>query len=340
MNQGQGKVLPALLSRKAFMEWLEDDRQTFLTAEKNKSASVVVKVPKTSEISYLFGGDSWNGSGFTWNTQLEFCGIYVRPTKELHLVDRPISQIVTGLTEAELQDIDSLLREKIVDGVNARTEMLLPADRRELPVEAITDQRIQKRLEEYREYGAEEDAVRRFFTGRVPDGRPHGAYRADTISEDAMLTYLLNPEGYIQAEAERYIRENAEWFLSEFERSELLLSTYQALEEDTGSPFHRMRAITEAVERCGAKSVAVTIQKGGDELTFRTAAAALKGNRSYYNRLDITASDRREFEQMFGRYADYTAEDVTKITYGRAVIYEATPAQTETEEMNMTMGGM
>ena len=43
---------------------------------------------------------------------------------------------------------------------------------------------------------------------------------------------------------------------------------------------------------------------------------------------------------MFGRYADFCAEDVTMITYGRNTIYEAPPMQAEDMAEGMVMGGM
>ena len=55
---------------------------------------------------------------------------------------------------------------------------------------------------------------------------------------------------------------------------------------------------------------------------------------------DIPASDRKEFERLFGRYADYNAEDITKITYGRNTIYEAPAAPVEEMGPVMQMGGM
>ena len=111
-------------------------------------------------------------------------------------------------------------------------------------------------------------------------------------------------------------------------------------EADAGSPLHRMRDITQALNQCGAKTVNVTIQKGGEEMTFKIPANGLKGYRISYNTWDIPAADRRQFYEMFGRSAQYAAEDIAKITYGRNTIYEAPscPAMEMTESFGM--GGM
>lgn len=66
----------------------------------------------------------------------------------------------------------------------------------------------------------------------------------------------------------------------------------------------------------------------------------MKGYRTYYSSFGIPAADRRIFEQMFGRYADFCAEDVAMITYGRNTIYTAPTMQTEDMAKGMVMGGM
>lgn len=132
-----------------------------------------------------------------------------------------------------------------------------------------------------------------------------------------------------------YIKNNQEKFLLQFQKNDALLAEYQTLIQDVGSPIHQMKAITEAIDICGAKMVSVTIQKAGEELTFKMDAGQLKGYRTTYNTTHISAAGRRAFEQMFGRHASFSAEDVTKITYGRNTIYEtAEPVQ------NIGMGGM
>ena len=68
-------------------------------------------------------------------------------------------------------------------------------------------------------------------------------------------------------------------------------------------------------------------------------ARVLMGHRNAYSTFYITAADRRKFEEAFGRYVDYTAEDITRITYGRNTIYEASPVQMEGVGEEIKMGG-
>ena len=124
-------------------------------------------------------------------------------------------------------------------------------------------------------------------------------------------------------------------------KDDALLAEYQALVQDTGNPLHRVKAISEAIKASGAKTVPVTVQRDGEALSFRTGTTPLRGRYNSYSASHIGIADRREFERLFGRYADYHAEEITKITYGRHTIYEAPAVQIEDYgNTGMTMGGM
>lgn len=154
------------------------------------------------------------------------------------------------------------------------------------------------------------------------------------------MAWLQDPEGFIETEADQHIKINQEKFLLQFLKDDALLAEYQALMQDTENPIHRMKAITEALKASGAKTVTVTVEKDGMELTFKTAANSLTGHRNYYSTYDIPAQDRREFEQLFGRSANYCAEDITRITYGKKTLYETPPIQAEDMAERIEMGGM
>ena len=196
----------------------------------------------------------------------------------------------------------------------------------------------------YRQYGAREEAIRAYFSEQEPDFRFRSDYRLSGWDEDTMLAYLQTPDALVEREAGQYIKDHQEQSLLTFLENDALRHKYVALLQDEDSPIHRMKAITDAVRDSGAKMVTVTVVKPEGELTFKAAADSLTGYRNYYSSYDIPAQDRREFERMFGKYADYHAEDITRITYGRNTIYEATPDQTEGLEQDdgpsMTMGGM
>ena len=277
-------------------------------------------------------------TGISWSSSLSFCGVYDRKSRTLYLTENLLHSLTDGQAPLVTGTGPSMLDE-ICGRINQRVKDVIANDRNNLPVREITGGMTLRSLQYYQEHGAREEAVRRFFSGEAPDGQFHSGYVLGDLPETTFLAYIQDSEGFIQTEAEKYIQTNREKFLLQFLRNDALLAEYQALTRDTGSAIHRMKAITEAVKASGAKTVTVTVQKGEQELTFKTAANSLLGHKNYYSTYDIQASDRREFEKLFGRYSDYSAEDITRITYGRNTLYEAASAQTEdlTEKMGMGM---
>ena len=86
---------------------------------------------------------------------------------------------------------------------------------------------------------------------------------------------------------------------------------YRAILADTKNPVHLIKKISAAMAATSAKTVNVTISKNGTEFTFKTEAFSLRGDcGSHYNSWSIVAADRRKFEQLFGRSADYTPEEI------------------------------
>lgn len=121
--------------------------------------------------------------------------------------------------------------------------------------------------------------------------------------------------------------------LQEALRFSIELDDYQMLSQDSDAPVYRMRAITDALQKSGAKTVNVTVQKDGVELTFKTSAESLKGLKSQYSTWYIAPSDRLQFRHLFGAGSDYSAEDIIRIAYGRSTLYEAPSAPAEDTEV-------
>ena len=320
-----------------FQRWLAWGKGPMEVYKGEKAAAMLVSVGKNPNVDYLYQTAMEKDNSISWSNSLSFCGVYDRKNQALYLTESTRRVLMDGRAPLVTESVPSMRRE-LCDRINQRVENVIANDRNNLPVRKITGDMALRSLQYYQEYGAKEDAVRQFFDGEAPDGQFHSGYTLNDLSETAFLAYIQDPEGFIQTETEMYIKTNQEKFLQQFLENDALMAEYQALTRDTGSPIHQMKAITDAVKASGAKTVTVTVQKGGQELTFKTEASSLTGYRNRYSTYDIQASDRREFEKLFGRYTDYNAEDITRITYGRNTIYEAAPAQTE--EMAAGMGGM
>ena len=325
----------APLPRQEFQEWLEGTDTPALLLRQNRRLAAVVKIPAAPEIDYLFGCETVYGGNISWCEHLEFCGLYDRQHQALHLLNDPLPDYVSDLTEEECQD-STALGKRVAQEIDRYVEAAISNDRSRLSVRELTSERSINSYRYYKDNEAQREAASFIFSGEKPDVQFHSEYYITSLTEGALLSYLKDPEEYVKTAAEQYMRDNQEEFLAQFLRKDALLAEYQLLSQGSDSPVYRMRSITEAIEKSGAKTVNVTVQKDGVELTFKTSAESLKGLRSYYSTYYIAPSDRLQFRHLFGAGADYAAEDIVRITYGRSTLYEAPSSSTE----DMGMQGM
>ncbi len=324
-------------ARDDLQRWLDMRTTPTAVLQGEKVNTMLLRLEKKPSVDYLYMTAMEQDHTISWNNGLTFCGVYDRERRTLYLTEDSLYSLMNGEPETV-----SAMTETISSRINRRVEDIIANDRSNLPVCEITGGQALRSLRYYQEYGAKEEAIRLLFDGQKPDGQFHSDYGLDELPEAAFMAYLQDPEGFVQTEAEQHIKNNQEKFLLQFLENDALLEAYQSLTQDTGNPIHRMKAITDAIRSSGAKTVTVTVQKDGQELTFKATAGSLTGHKNYYDTYDIPASDRREFERLFGRYSDYKAEDITRITYGRNTIYEAPSVLTEEQTMGptMQMGGM
>ena len=60
----------------------------------------------------------------------------------------------------------------------------------------------------------------------------------------------------------------------QFLKNDALMGEHQAIMRDASNPIHKMKAITDAVNASGAKTVTVTIRKEGSIILFLRMADA------------------------------------------------------------------
>lgn len=327
------------VSRDDFQRWLDLGHAPLTLYQGEKALTILTRLEKSQSVEYLYQAAIQQDNSISWNNNLTFCGVYDRQNRALYLTKDTLNCVAGGQFPFVSETIPSMAKE-ICGRVNQRVEETIANDPNNLPTQEITSLQAQCDLQYYQEHGAKEDVIKWLFKGEGLDVRFHSDYILEGLPETAFLAYIQDPDGFIQNEAEHHIESRQDKFLLQFLKNDTLLTAYQALMQDTGNPIHRMKAITEAIKGCGAKTVNVTARKGEQELTFKAAADSLTGHKTFYSTYDIPAQDRRKFEQLFGRHANYYAEDIVRITYGKNTIYEAPSVQTEDIAEESRMGGM
>lgn len=332
-------LFPGAVVRDEFQRWLNIGYGPFTIWQGEKALVMISSLEKTPSVNYLYRISPAQDNSISWDSSMLFCGVYDAEHGALYLTKDSLSTFMGG-EFPPVSEVGPSVAGEISGRINRRIEETIANDRNNLSVREVTGWQAARDLQYYQEHGAQGEALEIFFDGRELDGGFHSGYTMDELPEAAFMAWLRDPEGFVQTEAEIYIKSHQEAFLLQFLKNDALVKEYQALTQDTGSVIHRMKAITDALRECGAKTVTVTVQKAGEELSFKTGTSCLQGYRSSYSAYHIAAPDRQEFERLFGRHSDYHVEDITRITYGKKTIYEAAPVQAEEPVQEIGMGGM
>ena len=177
----------APLPRQEFQEWLENAAVPVLVLQKGKHLGSVVKVPATPEIDYLFGCETFYGERISWSDRLEFCGLYDRQHQALHLLDDPLPNFVSGLTEEECQD-STAFGKRIAQEVDRYVEAAISNERSRLSVRELTSERNINSYRYYKGTEAGREAASLVFSGEKPDVQFHSEYYT-SLTEDTLLSY-------------------------------------------------------------------------------------------------------------------------------------------------------
>lgn len=332
-------LVRAKVQHNGLQQWLDWGKESLMLSAGEKNIALLLRFDKQPGISYLYAFSPLWQNTVSWDDSPKFAGVYTSGQR-LFLTKDALGDFMEHWAEP-FSEGQPYMSVEISGEINRYIESIIQNNRENLAVTMLASSVYIAENQHYLDYGAAQDAIDMLFKGEKPDTQFRSDYTMERrLDESSFLAYLSDAEGYVQIEANKYLSAHQERFLLQFQKNDALDKAFQELMNDATHPAHKMKAITDAVSRSGAKMVNVTVYKDGQTLTFKTAAKSLRGFKNYYNTYDIPAQDRREFERMFGGYADYNAGDITKITYGRNTIYEAAPRQEESMADDMGMGGM
>lgn len=307
-----------------FASWLASGDMGQCCFQEKGYSYIVIRVEKSPDFEYLFSQRRYDKEGLKRDSTFKYVGIYCRKDGLLYDAEHDLTSIADDPEPLKRRSAEAL-KECLKTAVREKVEAAIGGDRNNLQISELTDSRLISNLDYVCRYSARETARRRYLD--TVDFEPpvfSCCYNPDIWKEDSLLAYILDPEGYAEKEAAAYMAENQENMLYDFLEKDAVIKEYRAILEDQGNLVHTVRKIMDAMRTTSAKTVNVTVQKEGVEFTFKTEASALRGDcTSYYSTWPIAASDRRKFEQTFGRSANYRPEEILRITYARNVLYEA-----------------
>lgn len=322
--------------------WFNNPRSCQLSKGDNYSTEHLVKIPYEKDFDLLFYNQTWREKNIALDAKLESAGLYYRKDGCIY---NPYYSLEHCLeSSAMLTDHTSKtdFAKKFTELVKAKVEEIIDNKRSNISIKELTDSYLLRQMEYYAEYGAVDAAKKEFIKGNaVSDIVYRCPFSTDSMSDKEYIQFILDKEPLVEETAKTYIEEHQENILAQFYNNALLKKELQSIYDDPEHILHRVKAIIDAVQESGAKTVNVTINKEDKDFTFKYETRTLTvAPSSYYSTYNMKASDRREFENLFGRSADFYPNEITKITYGRNVIYDSSEfdmAETEDAGMAQTM---
>jgi len=282
----------------------------------------LLRAPKNDDFDYLYCQRNYNGDGIERDEKFDYAGIYCK--RDGCIYDGQYDIRVLGET---LEDMIRLGAERMLnrlqEDVRGAVEATIGNDRENLRVKELTSEKEKEDLYFFVTCSAASRARDLYLSG-ADDVTYRCPYIPPQWTEDSLLEHILDPQGYAAREAAAYIDNHQDDILIAFMQNSAVAAEYAALMGNPRHPAHRVKRIMEAMEATPAKTVRVTICKDDVEFTFKTEATEFRRDcdRHYWTHY-IAAADRREFERLFGSNADYGPEDILRIEYGHAVLYEA-----------------
>ncbi|HCA28086.1 MAG TPA: hypothetical protein DEP23_00150 [Ruminococcaceae bacterium] len=322
-----------------FIKWLQDENYRPLLFTQGDTHHALLKVPKNEQFDYLYSQYNYRKYNIERNANFEYAGVYCRQDGLIYDSYGKFRSIAEGV---ECHIGRDQMQKDLESAVRAKVETIIADNRRNLRVSMLTSDAKITDYNYFVRHVAPEKARELFLRNTdITDISFRCNYEFDGWNEDNYLQYILDRDGFSQQQSNKYIDENQEDMFSQFLENDVLKLKLQSIIDNPDSTLHRIKEIMKAVGESGAKTVNVTILKDNQEFTFKTEADTLtRDPGNHYSNWYIAAADRREFEKVFGRSADYTPDEITQITYGRNTLYEAEPpepAQNEDESMGMSM---
>ena len=303
-------------------KWLQDDITKPAAIRNGDYADTIIRVPYDDDFDFLFHQNSYNGEPLTVNANMAYCGIYNKLDGQLYDVKFPL--------KGKLDDMDSTksmldIEQQFNDDVRAFIEGVVGNDVDHLRSPSFEDAKYDNRLDDFRRNYADSIVTRMYLGGDSADDiRFQCGYYLDRSSSALMLRYLKYRDATVEEAATGYWQTHQDDMLLELRKNEILREKLRVLEANPNHPLHKQKAVMDAVKDSGAKTVNVTIIKGGEEYSFKYSADRLsRYMEGKYSAWDMPSKDRDGFYERFGRYSDFTPEDITEISYRGKTLYEA-----------------
>lgn len=197
-------LIPCKVARDDLQRWLASGNGPLTVSVGEKVGTLLIALEKTSSVDYLYRTSITEDGSISCDNSLLFCGVYDGENQSLYLA-KDAQRLFTGGSIPLVTEAGSSVIKDICGKVNQRVENTIANDKSNLPVQTVTGWREAHDLQSYQEHGAKEDSLRMLFGDHTPESKFHSDYAMCEMPEAAFLSWLQDPDSFIQTEAETYV---------------------------------------------------------------------------------------------------------------------------------------
>jgi len=300
------------VDNQGFVEWLRSGNQEMcLVGERHEHAYFRHSLSNGLDILYMY--DYMRDSKIPLHREPEYQGLYKRDTKELYDVSYDLNKAIEGTDiiaygSANItEDIEGMVRRLVEEKVATYISTIKDTDFTEEKRESLRKGAWEIAKDKYlKDEEAGEDYEcgyhEEHYVEHLMDFITGKEATAKIIADEHHARHKENiPEKIV---TRRYVREE----LAKFNNGEY-------------KHYLAMKQIIKGIPNT-CKSVNVTVEKEGAELTFKYEARFLRTDCGmHYYTFYIPAPERKKFEELYGRHAEFGPLDIKQITYGKKVLY-------------------
>ena len=322
-------------------DWLENDAARYAIVQEKNAKETFVKIPYDEDFDFIYHQRGYHENSLSRNQAFYYCGLYNKLDGMVYDLQDPLDG---HLTEIDAGKDIHMLGDEFKSAVREFIENIVDNNIDNLRSPFFEDENYQHRLDHFKEYYAEPTVRQLFLDGKTSDDVKFGCdYSVGRFEEAQMIRYLKYPTAAVEEAATQYWQTHQDDMLLNLYMNEHIKDCLEKLEAKEDSRFHRQRDIIDAVRKSEAKSVKVTIQRDGQDFSFKYPALNLSRNGfTDYQSWDMSAKDRERFSNTFAEDSRLYPSEITSISYRGKTIYEAEPfgineTPDEGEGFNMKM---
>lgn len=327
----------AKLTEEQLRSWLESDEH-MISNQDSWAEEQLFKVPLNDDFTFIYYKRVSKTESIGLNKDLKNVGLYYKQDGCIYNPDYYLKSMCEEMPIFKSKSQKTNFATQLTAAVRAYVEKAIDNNVNNLARREISDEWKLRDVAYFIKHTAKDQARGLFLADKeVSDIEYECRCDINCITDSEYIRFITDKDALVELKADEYISEHQDDILAQFFQNTALRKELQKIYDNPENDLYRIKAIKDAVERSGAKTVNVTVNKADKEFTFKYDAFQLcRDPNGYYNHWGMKAADEREFENIFGCTANMYPKDISQITYCRNVIYDASEFDmTESEDAAM-----